>query len=267
MRIISTNFLDIVYSSRNNHFLIFAFISFSHYSFGQEITMPEREPTVKKQSIESFEIRKGRFIHKFVLSNEKEWPVHLSIPEIKEGYKVPLIIALHWAGSRESYLEYSTCLAFPALEFLNAIIVAPSSNFGNWVHRKNEKKVIGLIKRLIKYWPIDKEKIIITGYSNGGIGSWEYAKKYPKRFAAVLPVSGHYEPHKMKVPAYILHGENDDLFNVSEVESAIEKSKKKGSLIHFKALSGFSHYSACSYVDALSIMAKKMQKELFTSPE
>jgi predicted peptidase len=230
--------------------------------FGQDNTMTERQVFVKKESIRSVDLMAGRQVHDFQLSNKTNWPVHLSIPEIKDGEKVPLIIALHWAGGGNTFMDYSNCLVFPALEFLNAIIVVPSSNFGNWAYVKNEKKIIDLIKRLIRHWPVDKEKIIITGYSNGAIGSWEYARKHPKLFAAVMPVSGYYEAHKVKVPVYALHGVDDDLFRLEKVKAAFENSIKKGSDIKFKYLKNYGHYNACSYVDELKEMAKIIETDI-----
>ncbi|QNM86203.1 hypothetical protein H9W90_03525 [Polaribacter pectinis] len=53
-------------------------------------------PTTKKSSVKEYQLKKGRKTHEFILDNNKKWSVRLSIPEIKKGEKVPLIIALYW---------------------------------------------------------------------------------------------------------------------------------------------------------------------------
>ena len=145
---------------------------------------------------------------------------------------------------------------------MNGILVAPSSDGKHWLDIDYEKRVITLVKQLIKYWPIDPEKVIITGYSNGGIGSWHYAKKYPKLFTAGLPIAGSYRSSKIKVPLYILHGEKDDLFAVEQIETTISESIEKGSKITYKKIPDFTHFSACSYTQELQQMAKVMLKDL-----
>lgn len=220
-------------------------------------------PTMTKNSVKKYELKKGRKTYDFTMDNNKKWKIRLSIPEIKKDEKVPLIIALHWAGKKDTYKEYSDCLAFPALEFLNGIIVAPSDDGFHWIHKKNERRVIKLIKQILKYWPVDKQKVIITGYSNGAIGAWHYSKKYAKLFAAAIPVAGFYKkPSKVKVPLYILHGEKDELFNSKLVETSIKKSVKKKTKIIYKILPKYTHFTGCSYTEELKKMALLMQKTI-----
>ena len=223
-------------------FLLFYLLFFSILCFSQEEKKEyQYYPTTTKNSIKNYKLEKGRKTDEFLLDNDKKWAVKLSIPEIKKGEKVPLIIALHWAGKKDTYKEYANCLAFPSFEFLNGIIIAPSGDGFHWIHEKNERRVIKLIKQILKYWPIDKQKVIITGYSNGAIGSWYYSKKHAKLFAAALPVAVFYKkPSKIKVPMYILHGKKDELFNANLVETSIKKSIQKKSEITYKILPKYS---------------------------
>lgn len=213
--------------------------------------------------IKEFNLIPGRFNKAFELENGGEWNVNLSIPEISAGEQVPLILALHWAGEGTTYLEFSECLAFPALEFLDAIIVTPQIGGGDWTAFPNEKKVLTLLEQIIEFWPVDREKIIVTGYSNGGIGSWVYSMNNPALFKASIPIAGYYEPRTSSVHQYMIHGRNDELFDISLIRKAVQNSTKLGAKITFKELKGYSHFAACGYVNELKKMASKMQKELF----
>ncbi len=224
-------------------------------------------PVVKNSSIKKIKLAEGVFDQKFVLTNNQHWDVAVAVPKIEKDKKVPLILALHWAGGGNTYKEYSNCLAFPSLEPLNGIIIAPSAEGKHWVDKSMEIRVIKLIKKLIKYWPINPEKVIVTGYSNGGIGSWYYAKKYPKLFAASLPIAGSYTADNIKVPLYVLHGGNDELFNPTKVEKALTNSIKQGSKITYKIIDNLTHYSACSYTVEAKLMIHKMNTEVLNNHE
>jgi len=241
---------------------LFIFLVFLNSSvFAQTEIMETTFPVVKKSSIKEYQLKEGIHDLSIKMNNNESWDMQLSIPTIKEGEKVPLVIALHWAGGGKTYKEYSDCLAFPALDFMNAIIIAPSAEGGRWVDDNNERRVIHLIKQISKYWPINTEKIILTGYSNGGICTWYLAQKYPKVFAAGLPIAGYYNSEKIKVPLYILHGEDDELFKWRDVDLAITSAINYGSPIKYKLLPRFTHYMACSYAEELQAMAKMMVEE------
>jgi len=252
----------ITFSYRPFRTLVLLSIFFTTDCMSQNEPTKEYFPTIKNSQIKSFELKERVYDHAFILTNGDTWNLKLSIPKLQEDQKVPLVLALHWAGDGSTYKEFADCLAFPGFDFMNAIIIAPSANGGHWVEEQNEQKVIKLIKQASRHWPIDSEKIIVTGYSNGGIGSWHYAQKYPKLFATALPIAGYYKAEKIKIPVYALHGEQDELFNIQEIEASLEASIKKGSNITFKSIPAFTHYSACSYVEELRAMAKKMQEEV-----
>lgn len=226
---------------------------------GQETTSI---PKVKTSEIKNFNLKQGEFDIPLVMTNNKEWNIHFSIPEIEEGTKVPLIIALHWAGGGETYLEYANCLAVPAMKSLNGIIVSPSGDFDHWVDPKNEQRLMAMVKLMIKHWPINPDQIIVTGYSNGGIGSWYLARKYPKLLAAAIPMAAYYSAKKVNIPVYAIHGEKDELFDLKEAQSFIGKSKAKGSSIDLTILEGKSHYEACAYVESLRNVMEKVQKDI-----
>lgn len=246
-------------------FLFFVFLLQSTSTFSQTEQMSQNYPVVKKAAIKEFQLKEGIYDVSFSLTNKEKWAMKISIPELKPNEKVPLVIALHWSGGKETYKEFSACLAFPALDSLNAIVIAPSSNGKHWIDPAVEARVIKLIKQAKQYWPIAEDKILLTGYSNGGIGSWEYAKKYPKLFSAAIPMAGYYTPSKLKIPIYAIHGAEDELFNAREMQHALEASIEKDSLIEYEVLAGFSHYMACAYVEALKQKVLKVKADLWAN--
>ena len=54
--------------------------------------------------------------------------------------------------------------------------------------RVSADEVISLIDNLCKEYPIDEERIYATGFSMGGIKSWDLFQQHPERFACLLPM-------------------------------------------------------------------------------
>ena len=197
------------------------------------------------------------------LTSEHSWNMRISFPDNKPGKK-PLVVALHWAGGGDTYKQFSECLAEPGTSSLQAIVIAPDGEFLLWTTKYNEDKIVKLVTMAIKFWNIDPSKVLVTGYSNGGIGSWFFADKHPELFSAGIPIASAYHPEKkIEIPLYIIHGEKDELFNVHQTASYVEKARKFGSNIQFVVSPGLTHYMACDYVDELKKASKWVQKELW----
>jgi predicted peptidase len=74
--------------------------------------------------------------------------------------------------------------------------------------------LIELLDRLIAGGSADPSRVVLTGFSMGGIGTFALALKEPRRFAAIAPVCGRCpEPERLPelahIPAWIAWGEND----------------------------------------------------------
>ncbi len=222
-----------------------------------------KSPVSKIKNIQNFDLKEGVYDTALTVGNSVDWNMKLSIPKIESGKKVPLILALHWGGNLTTYKEYADCLAFPALDTLGGIIVAPSASNIHWTQPINEKRILELIGEIKKHWPVDEKKIIVTGYSNGGIGTWFLADKYPKLFSAAIPMAGYYRATKLKIPTYVIHGRADELFAIKEVENAVRLTQKESPNVELEIMDSFSHYMGCTYVEVLRRKALKIQKALF----
>jgi len=196
-------------------------------------------------------------------SSEHTWNIRMSFPK-KTNQKKPLIIALHWAGGGDTYKEYSSCLVEPAMANLNAIILAPDAEYLLWTNKYNEEKIIKLVTMAKKFWNIDTNKIIVTGYSNGGIGSWYFADKHPELFSAAIPLAGvYYIAKKINLPMYVIHGEKDELFKLEKTASFVALAKEHGSDIIFVVNPNLSHHMACAYKEELTKASNWLLKEVW----
>ncbi len=172
------------------------------------------------------------------------------VPAAADSHDVPLVLALHWAANQslfrsEPYLRY---FVQPSLEQLNAIIIAPDLPADNWLESRTEDYVISLLTIIKEVWPVDPQRIIVTGYSLGGIGTWHFADKYPELFCAAIPVAS--QPVGFltgKVPHYIIQGKRDESFGYADVQTAYNVMKSKKRNVRLK-LVDLSHSQTSAYI-------------------
>lgn len=196
----------------------------------------------------------------FTTSDNGKWGTKFYIPESPKE-KLPLVIALHWAGPNGTHAEYFDCLAQPGLAQLDAIIIALDAEGDIWTTDYNAQKIEKLLQLVQKYWDVDMSKIAITGYSNGGNGAWYFAQHHPEIFSAAIPMASAYSIlNKIETPMYVVHGEKDELFDLNRTRDWVDISNKAGSDIIWKTAKGKSHFMACGYVSELQEASRWLQE-------
>ena len=96
----------------------------------------------------------------------------------------PLVLALHFGvqGGPSLYAgrDVLRLLIGPGLAELGAVIVAPDAiGGGPWTTPENEEAVLGLLDAVMRSYSIDPKRVIVTGFSMGGAGTWHFAGKLP----------------------------------------------------------------------------------------
>jgi predicted peptidase len=178
----------------------------------------------------------------------------LAVPELAPGAAVPLVVALHYAGSVRQHFaeEYLRILAEPGLRSLGAIIFAPDVLGPSWIEPLSEDAVVAFVRQAAEAWPVDPDRVVVTGYSMGGFGAWYLSDKYGTVFSAAVPMAA--EPFgslRGDVPTYIIHGTDDELFDVEFAERAFQELSARGVEVGLGIGEGLSHYQAGAYVPLL----------------
>ncbi|MCK0108542.1 prolyl oligopeptidase family serine peptidase [Flavobacteriaceae bacterium S0825] len=183
----------------------------------------------------------------------------------------PLVIDLHGAsGGSPSAHQNTECYVETGLQTLNAFIISPNAGFDEWYDSTNQQQILALVDLAKSNWFINPSQVIITGYSNGGNGSWFYADYYPELFSAAIPMASSYDPARssgevlpIEVPMYVIHGEDDELFPIAETEAFVNESIDAGSSIEFVVATGLSHLDVCDYASYLADAATWVQTEIW----
>jgi predicted peptidase len=87
-----------------------------------------------------------------------------------------------------------------------------------------------LIDSAIARYPVDTNRIYLTGFSMGGIGTLDLAIRYPRRFAALVPIAFRIEPGWdlcviKDIPFWGFHGEKDNVIPLDKAQSVITALK------------------------------------------
>lgn len=113
----------------------------------------------------------------------------------RSNKKYPLVVALHGLNGRlENMIKVVTGVSKNPEELNLPLFIVLPYGYGNSNYRlMGEVDVLRVIEEVVNYYPIDRERIYITGISMGGTGSLSLALKYPDLFAATAPLCGYHD--------------------------------------------------------------------------
>lgn len=161
----------------------------------------------------------------------------IMLPDVfQEGKSYPLVLFLHGAGERGN--DNTAHLAWGLDVFADedfrsdhpAVVIAPQApeesywaNF-NWRNEGSEmmdepalplKLAHRLVLKISEEYPVDENRLYITGLSMGGFGTWDLITRYPDLFAAAMPICGGGDPtqaHRLiDIPIWNFHGAKDNV--------------------------------------------------------
>jgi predicted esterase/sugar lactone lactonase YvrE len=145
--------------------------------------------------------------------------------------KYPLIISLHGIGESGDALWTLKSEGLPSLldgkNTFPFIVVSPQCpSTTEWYYDRTDLKLSRLLDSVIARYPVDTNRIYLTGYSMGGIGTLDLSIRYPQRFAALLPIAFRIETgwdlcNIKDIPMWAFHGEKDDVIPLSSAQGVI----------------------------------------------
>ncbi len=138
------------------------------------------------------------FLDRSVAVDKQEYRYQVFIPRgFTRSRKWPVILALHGGGEygddgvRQTSVGIGTAIRRNVSRF-QAIVVIPQAKANGqpgW-QLDGGKAAMAALDKSLREFNGDRNRVILTGYSAGGNGSWFLASRYPERFAAVVVVCG-----------------------------------------------------------------------------
>lgn len=164
--------------------------------------------------------------------------------------RAPLITFLHGSGERGT--DPALLSVWGPLRFqaeggaLPAFVAAPQCPLDlSWGDLLPE--LVAWLDDLLRRYPIDPDRVLLTGFSMGGFGAWQWALHDPDRFAALAPVAGsgfRFRDYEIAadlgilrdLPIWFVHSVQDEVVPVSGADEFHQ------ALLRFGANFGYTRY-------------------------
>ncbi|MGB3478522.1 MAG: dienelactone hydrolase family protein [bacterium] len=189
-----------------------------------------------------------------------ERPYYLYIPEnYDHNKKTPLLVYLHGGVSRkdisEDDVKYFEDLPFVKMaEEQGYILLFPMGQYGaTWWDSVGIANILQQIRVTKREYNIDDNRIFMTGFSDGGSGSFLFAMTYPSYFAGFLPLNGHpgvgsevgkiqtYFVNLFNRPVYVINTDEDGYYPADKIHDMLNLAHEAGADIFYRIYTGIGH--------------------------
>jgi len=194
--------------------------------------------------------KQGEIVNRSAAVGSETYVYQLYLPpQVKTGARLPLVTFLHGIRERGSGGFISGMFAQIVRQYLKeipAIVLLPQCRPDRfWADASMERMVMRQFEDTSAEFSVDDARRYLLGVSMGGYGVWHFAAAYPDKFAALVSICGgspltsgdRFTPIAEKVgktPAWLFHGAEDRIVQVSESRSMVAA---------LKAVSGNVRYS------------------------
>jgi hypothetical protein len=189
-----------------------------------------------------------------------ERPYYLYIPEnYDHNKKTPLLVYLHGGVSRkdvsEDDVKYFKDSPFVKMaEEQSYILLFPVGQYGaTWWDSVGIANILRQIRVTKREYNIDDNRVFMTGFSDGGSGSFLFAMSYPSYFAGFMSLNGHpgvgseagkiqtYFVNLFNRPMYVINTDEDGLYPADEIHDMIELAHEADADIFYRIYTGIGH--------------------------
>jgi dienelactone hydrolase len=148
------------------------------------------------------------------------------VPDVPRASRwLPVVVLLH--GNNGDWAEIIGDTQWDRVARENGwLLLAPNAPGITWGDDA-DRVVLETLTDAAGHWPIDTNRVLLTGRSDGASCAYTVGLRYPHVFRAIAPVAGSYWPlaplHAFRsrhLGVYIYHGARDPIFRVDEARRA-----------------------------------------------
>ncbi len=189
-------------------------------------------------------------------------PFNVYIPEhYNSTVRTPLIVYLHGGVGRENIIEEEEKEEFIAenpftelAEKNGYIVLYPYGQItATWWDSVGYNNVLSQIKTLKQNFNIDDNRVYMTGFSDGGSGSFFFAMALATDFAGFIPLNGHpgvasingelhtYFVNLSNSPLHVINTDLDPLYPAYDFKPAMDTAIIAGADLMYRIYTGICH--------------------------
>jgi predicted peptidase len=236
------------------------------------------------------------FLNRSVTVNGSEYRYVVYVPrEFTRSKMWPVIVQLHGGGVYgNDGLKHTEGGLARAIrnnpERFPVVVVFPQAHADGtpgW-QLEGGQAALDALDRTIKEFRGDRKRVILTGYSAGGNGTWSIASRHPERWAAIVPICSFIEAFKGKtsaidypslapansgdvftfvakrvsgLPTWIFHGDADTNVDVEQSRKMNTALKAVGAKVQYTELPGIDHNGATNTAYARADLIEWMLRQ------
>jgi poly(3-hydroxybutyrate) depolymerase len=197
--------------------------------------------------------------------DDTDQPYAIYLPrDFSAKKKYPLVISLHGAGSnhrlnlrrvfgRSNQGEENDVEAtrtFPAWDDVDFIVASPLARGTMGYQGVAEKDVYDVLADVKSRFPIDDDRVYLTGLSMGGGGTLWLGLSRPDIWAAIAPVcpappsdTGDLAINALNIPIHFFQGGDDPVVKPEGTREWVRKLKEFGTAVEYTEYPGVQHNS------------------------
>lgn len=179
----------------------------------------------------------NRYLHDKVIMNHNEYEYHTYLPEgmtTEDAAELPVVFSVHGRGEPAWIFATKNGWEKLADETKEFVLVLPDSPQNIWLLERDGEVFKVIIDQLYRSYGIDKTRVYLTGFSNGGMITRQVGNHYPELFAAISPWNAPFADNFQEIlasghelPCFIYIGDNDEKVPLWEnVDSLLENMLK-----------------------------------------
>ena len=166
--------------------------------------------------------------------------------------KWPVILFLHGKGECGDDGEFHTTVGLgreirKMPERFPALVVMPQIPVGEWWKGSMQTLALGALDATLNEYSADRDRIVLTGLSLGGFGTWSLGAKRTDLFCGLVPICGGGDPADAgklaRLPIWCFHGDADAVVAVSRSREMVEAVRAAGGEVKYSELVGVEHNS------------------------
>jgi hypothetical protein len=179
------------------------------------------------------------------------WPYVMRVPEEYRGDEpFPLIVML---GGGPGRAVQGALSVRDALSKTPALALFPQAE-DLWWEPRSTALVPVLLKEVLRSFNVDTNRVYLTGFSNGGTGTFDYATLWPERLAAAVSLMGAgpfvsgggdapFPANLGALPILFLHGDQDPIIpsRASVDTASLVRKEAPEAHVELEILKGLGH--------------------------
>lgn len=197
--------------------------------------------------------------------DDTDQPYGLYLPkQFNPARRYPLVISLHGAGSnhrlnlrrvfgqgnRPGETDPQATRYFPPLKEVEYIVASPLARGTMGYQGIAEKDVYDVLADVKRRFPVDEDRVYLTGLSMGGGGTLWLGLTRPDVWAAIAPVcpavpqgGEDLAPNALNLPVHLFHGDQDPLVKVDVSRKWHKQLLELGGPAEYTEYPGVKHNS------------------------